>query len=166
MIEAAATVIATEAGYAWLETKRESACGHCAASPSCGASTLGKMLGARPGRLRVADTLALRAGERVVIGIPEERLLGAAFRAYLVPLLWMVGAALAGVQLGFSQWGIGLCSLAALAAGLAWPGMRRRSAAADVEPVLLRRVHDGEREVRVNAPAGACGLTREADARD
>ena len=147
MIEAAATVIATEAGYAWLETRRESACGHCASSQGCGVSTLGNALGSRPNRMRVADTLALSAGEHVVIGIPEERLLAAAFSAYMTPLLCMVGAALAGVQLGFGQWGIGLFSLAALAVALAWPGARGRAAAADTQPVLLRRARDGEADV-------------------
>jgi len=147
MIEAVATVIATEAGYVWLETRRESACGHCASAQGCGVSTLGKAMGSRPGRLRVADTLALSAGEHVVIGIPEERLLAAAFSAYMTPLLCMVGAALAGVQLGFGQWGIGLCSLAALAVALAWPGARGRAAAADTQPVLLRRARDGEADV-------------------
>lgn len=157
MIEVAATVISTEAGYAWLETRRESACGHCASAQGCGVSTIGQALGARPGRLRVVDTLALRTGERVVIGIPEERLLAAAFSAYMTPLLCMVGAALAGVQLGIGQWGIGLCSLAALAAALAWPGARGRAAAADTQPVLLRRARDGEPNVGVEAPGGACG---------
>ena len=161
MIEAAATVISTEPGYAWLETRRESACCHCATAQSCGVSALGKVLGSRPGRLRVADTLALRVGERVVIGIPEQRLLAAAFRAYMMPLLWMVGAALAGAQLGFSQWGIGLCSLAALAAALAWPLAHRHGAEADAQPVLLRRARDGEPNVGVKAPGGACGSPRD-----
>ena len=161
MIEAAATVIATEAGYVWLETRRESACGHCASAQGCGVSTLGKALGSRTSRLRVADTLALSAGEHVVIGIPEERLLAAAFSAYMTPLLCMVGAALAGAQLGFSQWGIGLGSLAALAAGLAFPGAHARSAAANTQPVLLRRARDGEPNVGVEAREGACGLSRD-----
>jgi len=160
VIEAAATVIATEPGYAWLESRRESACGHCATASSCGVSTLGEALGGRPNRLRVADTLALQTGERVVIGIPEQRLLAAAFRAYVVPLLWMVGAALAGAQLGFSQWAIGFCSLAALAASLVWPRRRGDAAEDSARPVLLRRARDGEANIGVEAAGEVCGSSR------
>jgi sigma-E factor negative regulatory protein RseC len=156
MIETGATVIATEPGYAWIETRRESACGHCATAQSCGVSTLGKALGTRPDRMRLPDPLSVRTGERIVIGIPEERLLSAAFRAYMVPLLCMLCAALAGAQLGFSQWGIGLCSLAALAASLAWPGTRGRAAEAGAQPVLLRRAHDGEAGVGMKDMDRSC----------
>jgi len=165
MIEAGATVIATEPGYAWVETRRESACCHCATAGSCGVSALGKALGTRPDRVRLPDPLSVQTGERVVIGIAEERLLSAAFRAYMVPLLCMLGAALAGAQLGFSQWGTGFFSLAALAAGLAWPGAHARGATAEVQPVLLRRVRDGEADVGVEAPGGACVSPQEVSTR-
>jgi sigma-E factor negative regulatory protein RseC len=144
MIEADATVIATEAGYAWVVTRRESACCHCATAGSCGVSALGKALGTRPDRMRLPDPLSLQTGERVVIGIAEERLLSAAFRAYMVPLLCMLGAALTVAQQGFSQWVIGFCSLAALAASLAWPRRRGKAAEDSSRPVLLRRARDGE----------------------
>ena len=157
MIKAGATVTATEPGYAWIETRRKSACGHCAAAQGCGVSVLGEALGARPTRLRVVDTLALSAGEHVVIGIPDRRLPAAAFRAYLAPLLWMVGTALAGAQLGFSQWAIGLCSFTALAAALFWSVTHSRVAEADMQPVLLRREHEREADLGLKEMCQTCG---------
>jgi sigma-E factor negative regulatory protein RseC len=142
VIETGARVIAVEPGYAWLETQREGACGHCATAGSCGVSVLGKLSGARARRLRLPNPLSVRAGEAVVIGIPERRLVAAAFRVYLLPLLCMLGAAMAATQLGFSQWAIGLASLVALAAGLGGSVWGRRRVAAGEQPVILRRVHD------------------------
>jgi sigma-E factor negative regulatory protein RseC len=156
MIEAGATVIATEPGYAWVETRRESACGHCATAGGCGVSVLGKALGTRPDRLRLPDPLSVQTGERVVIGIPEERLLAAAFRAYMVPLLCMLGAALAGAQLEFSQWGIGFSGLAALAAGLGFSGAGMRDTDVACRPVMLRRSHDGEQGIEVKVLGRSC----------
>jgi len=140
MIETGARVIATEPGYAWIETRRESACGHCATAGSCGVSVLGKVPAARADRLRLPNPLAVRAGDEVVIGIPEQRLLAAALRAYLVPLLCMLGAVLAGTRLGFSQWGSGLAGLVALLAGLTGAGAGLRRSGADASPVMLRRL--------------------------
>jgi sigma-E factor negative regulatory protein RseC len=144
VIETAARVIAVEAGYAWVETQRESACCHCATAGSCGVSALGKVLGARADRLRLPNPLAVSAGDEVVIGIPEQRLLAAAFRAYLVPLLCMLGVAVAGAQLGLSSWASGLGSFAALAAGLAGSGAGMCRDNAATQPVMLRRAQSIE----------------------
>lgn len=156
MIEAGARVIATEPGYAWIETRRESACCHCATAGSCGVSALGKALGTRPDRVRLPDPLSVQTGERVVIGIPEERLLAAAFCAYMVPLLCMLGAALAGAQLGFSQLGIGFSSLVALAAGLGFSGAGMRNSNTVCRPVMLRRTHGGELGIEVKVLERSC----------
>ena len=156
MIEAGATVIATEPCYAWIETRRESACCHCATAGSCGVSALGKALGTRPDRMRLPDPLSVQTGERVVIGIPEERLLAAAFRAYMVPLLCMLGAALAGAQLGFSQWGIGFSGLVALAAGLGFSGAGMRDTNMACRPVMLRRARDGDAGVGMKDMDRSC----------
>ncbi len=146
MIETQARVVAVEPGYAWVESERRSGCSHCTSSASCGVSTLSKLFGARRQRLRLADSLGVRTGEDIVIGLSEQRLLAAATVAYLLPLFTMIGAALLSAHLGHGQGVLALSSLLGLGGGL-WL-VRRHSvnsqAIAGCQPVMLKRRHSGE----------------------
>lgn len=143
MIETQARVVAVESGYAWVESERRSGCSHCASSEGCGVSVLGKLFAGRTQRMRLADPLGLHAGEEVVIGLSEQRLVAAAALAYLLPLGAMIGMALLSAALGYGQGMLALSSLAGLGAGL-WLVKDRaggRRTPAHYRPVILGRLH-------------------------
>lgn len=145
MIETQGRVVATEPGFAWVECERSAACGHCAGGGSCGVSSLGKLLGARPMCIRLADPIGVRSGDDVVIGLPESGLVAAAATAYLWPLLAMIAAAVAGERLAPGTVLPILVALAGLAVGL-WTVSRRAAAPAvrqSERPLLMRRTGAG-----------------------
>jgi len=141
MIETQAIVVAVEPGYAWVESERRSACSHCESGSSCGVSSLGKLFGVKRNRMRLGDPIGVHAGDAVVIGLSEQRLLRAAALAYMLPLLVMLAIAVLSAQLGYSQAMTVVASLLGLAGGLWLARQRsRRTAAGDLyNAVLLRR---------------------------
>lgn len=137
MIETQARVIDTEPGFAWIESERRSACGHCSASSGCGVSALASLFGTRRQQLRLPDPLGLRPGDEVLVGLPERALLGAALAAYFLPLLTMLFTALLAAGLGAGQGLRALAALAGLVAGLWLAGRRARRAGGCGLPVIL-----------------------------
>lgn len=89
MIEETAQVVATGPDGVWVETRRQSACGQCAANKGCGTAVLGKVLGQKRSWMRVANpgNTPVRVGDEVVIGIDESALVRGSLAIYLVPLL-------------------------------------------------------------------------------
>lgn len=145
MIEQSAEVVALEQDYAWVETRRQSSCGSCAAK-GCGTGALAQVLGGRPLRLRVRNAASAAVGDRVVLGLEESALVRGSVALYLVPLLALLGGALLGEGWAAS---IGLVpDLSALlfgaggfALGMAWTRAFGRRAARDsrYQAVMLRR---------------------------
>jgi len=82
-------VVAAGPDGVWVETQRQSACGQCAARKGCGTAVLGKVMGQKRNRVRVAnpDHTPVRVGDEVVIGIDESALVRGSLAIYLVPLL-------------------------------------------------------------------------------
>ena len=146
MIEEQAIVISSEAGIAEVEIVRRSTCGACSARSGCGVSLLDRVLGRRPQRMLLADKLSVRPGDEVMVGIPEAALLKAAVAAYMVPLVGLLGGAIAGdLVWGGAAAGQGLPLLTGavgFAAGLLGTRLYSRRLAADPRwrAVLLRRV--------------------------
>ena len=96
MIEQVATVVAVEGDSAWVETQRQGACGACAMNKGCGAGLFAKAFGFATPRLKVGCIPHVETGDRVVIGIDERALVRGSFAAYMLPILFMLGFALAG----------------------------------------------------------------------
>lgn len=141
MIESPATVVEVKPGVAWVETVRQSACGHCESAGSCGTSVLAKLFGAPRSRLRLDDAQGLRVGEQVVIGIPDGTLVRASFVAYLMPLVFLIAAAGVATRLGVGEGSVALIGLAGLGIGL-WLSGRLTGgqfARERYRPVLVRR---------------------------
>ncbi len=140
MLEARGVVVAIEEGMAWVESARPSACGHCAAKGHCSAGLLGRALS--PGgasRIAVRDTHGLRVGEEVVLGLPEEGLMRAAWLLYGLPLAGFIGG-LALLQGAGEGWAL-LAGLLGLGAGLGLLRLLgRRAAAGKAEPCILARI--------------------------
>lgn len=153
-VESIARVIRVEGAVAWLEPEQTASCGHCAASASCsggsqapGIGTIASRLETR--RFRLANPpgpLALRDGERVVLGVDNRALIKAALLAYALPLgsALVAGGAIQGV---FAD---DLASLLGMAAGLGFGllaahlGARRLARRGDLSPHFLRRALPGE----------------------
>lgn len=132
VVERLVRVEAVAAGEAWVTAAR--GCGGCADKGACGHAEL---FGAPPpARIKVADSLGVRPGEWVVLGLPEGALLGALALAYGLPLGGFVLGALAGAAFGAGA----AIAAAALGLGLALGLARfvfapRRAA----RPTMLRR---------------------------
>ncbi|MCU7939276.1 MAG: SoxR reducing system RseC family protein [gamma proteobacterium symbiont of Bathyaustriella thionipta] len=99
MIEEQATVINNEGKYVWVNTQRQSSCGHCSVKNGCGTHVLSKVLGNKMAYVRclnIIDEMSLnnysdlKEGDRVVIGLEESALLGGSFLMYLLPLIIMI----------------------------------------------------------------------------
>ena len=90
MIEEQALVVKVEGEFAFLETQRQSSCGHCSVKNSCGTQVLGKFLGNKVATFRCLNSLKAEVGERVVVGIEESALLKGSLLLYLLPILCMI----------------------------------------------------------------------------
>lgn len=94
MIEERAHVVAIEGDVALVEASAAGGCSACAAHSGCAASKVGKLLRQGPRQWRVRNDLGLRAGDSVILSLPEEVLLAAALGAYAPPLLGLLAGAL------------------------------------------------------------------------
>ena len=93
MIEEIGTVVNTEPGYAWIETKVKTTCSSCVANDNCGTSVVAKAFTPRPEHLRIEVPCELQLGQSVKIGIPEQHLLSASAWVYLVPIVTLLASA-------------------------------------------------------------------------
>ena len=144
MIEEVAVVVEAGDGYAWVETRRQSACGACSASDGCGTATLAKVWGDQRTRVRAIATLPLRPGDAVIVGLAEGALLRGSLLIYLLPIVLLLAGALLG-QAAFAgageepvilsgAVGLGLGFLAARVVS------RRLRSDARFQPVVMRRL--------------------------
>ena len=81
MIEEQGIVIAVSGDYARVRARRQSACGQCAVQGACGTSLLERFFGRRPAEVMAWNQAGAAVGDRVMIGISERGLLGAAMAA-------------------------------------------------------------------------------------
>jgi len=151
-------VVAVEDSGLWVETLRKSTCGSCAAQAGCGHGLLNRIGGDRRGLVRVLPgepgVAACRIDDEVLISIPEEVVLRGSFIAYLLPLLCLLGGALAASALlpGSEDLLAALGGAAGLGLGFAlvrWHGHRHRSDP-QFQPVLVKVLSRG---VVPHAPA-------------
>ena len=154
LVEGVARVVAVEDGQVWLEPEPAAGCGGCPSAGSCDPTRWFKL--APPSRrFAVPDSFGGRVGERVVIGIGESSLVRASFAAYVVPMLTMIGAAMAVKVMGYGDGMAALAAAAGLGAGLlvTWALAGRLAARGELTPRYLRRA--------MGAPeAGGCELAR------
>jgi len=144
MIEEPAVVVEAGAGYAWVETRRRSACGACSASEGCGTAVLAKVWGDRRARVRALSTLPLQPGDAVIVGLAEGALLRGSLLVYLLPIVLLLAGALLG-QTAFAGAGeepVILSGAVGLGLGfLAARGVSRRLRSdARFQPVVMRRL--------------------------
>lgn len=132
-------------GFAWVVCAGQVGCARCAEGRGCGGGLLGRMLGDRLHRVRaLPGEHALRAGDRVELGLQEAALLKGALRVYGLPLLGLIGLPLV-VRLVTGLSGDGpllIAGLTGLAAGLAiaWRGSAQISRDPLYQPHVIRRL--------------------------
>ncbi|WP_111640182.1 SoxR reducing system RseC family protein [Marinomonas shanghaiensis] len=90
MIEETGRVLSIEDGFADVETIRTSSCTSCRARHGCGHHAIAQVSSSNRMRMKAIDPLAVKVGQSVVIGIPEDTLLQASIWMYLIPLLGLV----------------------------------------------------------------------------
>ena len=144
MIEERAVVAEAGDGYAWVEIRRQSACGACHASDGCGTAALAKVWGDRRARVRAVSTLPLRPGDAVIVGLAEGALLRGSLLVYLLPLALLLAGALLG-QAAFAGAGeepVILAGTVGLGLGflVACVVSRRLRSDARFQPVVIRRL--------------------------
>ena len=148
MIEEQATVVRIEGDDAWVETQRQSSCSACSASKGCGTSVLSNVLGKRINHVRVLNSIDVKPGDQVIIGVEEQSLVRGSIAVYLVPLVSMFSLAL------FADWfakqqNWGQHDLAAIIGavigfglGLSWLKRFSRKIYRDkhYQPVIIRKI--------------------------
>lgn len=108
-----------------VKVQRTSSCESCSLKSGCGQSSLTKLSSNNCLELDVENTLDAKAGDEVLIAIPESGLMTASLRVYFMPLLLMVlGAAFgdfldSGSEMGSETWTM-LLSLLGLVIGFYW----------------------------------------------
>lgn len=145
MIETYGIVVGTEKGFAYVETQRQSGCGHCDSQNGCATGTLGRFFGLEQTQFRALNPVDARVGDRVSIGIRDGVLFRGSLAVYIVPLLLMLlgaawAAALAPSSLtdGYSVVGAGL----GLVVGFIWLRMLNAAMASGryFQPVILDKL--------------------------
>ena len=123
MIEVTARVERADEQFVWLGRNVDSQCQRCRQGNGCGGQIWGKLL---PGRqlLKLPNRENATAGSRLRLSISESNLLWSSLLAYLLPLIWLIGAA-GGGHYWFGDAG---AMMAALVASLLWLVSFRRIA--------------------------------------
>jgi sigma-E factor negative regulatory protein RseC len=144
MLEEWGVVVTVDGDFAWVETRRASACGSCSSGAACGTSVLAKVLGQKPNQVRVRNTRAAQVGDRVLLGVQEQALVRGSLWLYLMPLGLMFAAALGYEALAGQWWPAGdgytaLAGLAGLALGFFWINASALRMALDprYQPIML-----------------------------
>jgi sigma-E factor negative regulatory protein RseC len=139
-------VLEVQGDWAWVACRRQVECARCAEGRGCGGGVLGRLLGDRLHKVRVATgTVAVAPGDQVLIGLGEDAVLRAAAAVYLVPLLAALAGGLAGAWLAGGDFAAFAGAIAGLVLGLRWARRysQRHAAEDSLQPVILRRTGAG-----------------------
>lgn len=141
MIETQARVVAAEAGYAVVEPRPHTPCGHCDPGTGCRSLAIARAFSAGPGHFRVRNPLDAAVGDWVTVSMAEAGVRNSALLMYLLPLGGLLGGALALAPLGeFASVSGGLAGLA-----LTLPLVRRQAGrwqlSQDYQPVITGKLN-------------------------
>ena len=122
-IEASGTVAQIDGEYAIVHMD-QTGCGRCHEEGGCGGHNLGNLLCRSVRSLRVANPGQARVGDRVRIAVADGALRRSASLAYGLPLLMLLGGALAG-SAAYGEGGAMLGALGGLS--IAWFALHMRT---------------------------------------
>lgn len=148
MMEETARVVAVEGEYALLQTQRQSACQSCSMKTGCGTSVVSQVVGQRSSQFKVENTLEVKIGDEVVIGLQENSLVKGSVLIYALPILLMLGAGLLGDYLAQSYdynrdllgFGFALTGFVISLPTIRWI-INRTAMKQQMQPQLLRKIH-------------------------
>ena len=83
-----------EGDLAIILMQRQSACSHCELNKGCGTGAIGRLLGHRSKPLAIRNDYNLKAGDRVLLGLPDRAFLNASLLIYGLPLVALIGGGL------------------------------------------------------------------------
>lgn len=98
MIETRAIVIRLEGKEALVESTQGGGCGNCDSENGCGSGKLSQLFCSTPRRFRVRNDANAQVGSLVQVTLEEGVLLRSALLMYMLPLVLLLGGALAGAQ--------------------------------------------------------------------
>jgi sigma-E factor negative regulatory protein RseC len=97
MLTSEAVVLSEDGDHVLVEvTEKPSGCGRCHEEGGCGGQTLTQWFGGRSYRYRLLNGIDAKAGERVLVCVPEGGVLKAAALSYLLPALTLIAGAAVG----------------------------------------------------------------------
>lgn len=140
MIEESGRVVAVEEGAVWVESIRRAACDTCAAKSGCGQSALAKMGQQHKNHVRAISSLNHQIGDEVVIGVPEDVVMKGTLVAYMMPLVFMLVAAITADSMNAGDLWVSLSGLIGLAIGFVMVRLHFLKVRTDTryQPVVLR----------------------------
>lgn len=119
MIEEAANVVSVQGKYVEIQMQRQSACSHCELERGCGTGAIGRMLGHRNKPLFIENTLNMKPGDRILLGMPDRSFLKASLLIYGLPLgLLVISTVLAQIVSNGSEVLVPIAAVAGLLGGL------------------------------------------------
>ncbi len=147
MVEEPGVIVSLDGNYASIAPLPATDCKSCSADGSCGTTLLAPIFSKKKRLLVAENTINARPGDEVIVGLNRMALVFASLMVYLLPLLVLVIAAIAGESLAL---GIGLENgeLVAILSGLSGASLTFifvsrviRSALFSVffEPILINR---------------------------
>ncbi len=141
MLEEMGVVTQVKEDLAEVEAQPKAGCGSCSAHGSCGTSLVASLFPGRRRRFVARNPVGAKPGDRVILGLDETALQVASLMLYLVPLMGLLGGAVAGAMLwpGGSEWPSIL--LGAVGMALAFSlvrGWSRKRQKARFQAVILR----------------------------
>lgn len=144
MITETATVIGVDEDLVTVSASVKTGCSQCQVSDDCGTSAVAKAFTPRTQTLTMRSPLPLKAGDRVIIGIPEQKVLLASWLVYIMPLVTLIGGVIGLNQL--TDWHeltvFALSVLLSAGSVRLVSGYLARAKNARFEPVIVNRVTD------------------------
>ena len=151
MIEETVLVTKIDSGIAWIKLQRQSGCGSCGAKGGCGTQLLSGFFAKRQKELPINNTLDVKVGEQVIVGVDENALVRSALSIYLFPLLsaFLSAVFASFVFSGMAEQSRELFSIIFAAAGFVVSIVvvkiyyRKLHVDAHLNPTMLRKVNPG-----------------------
>ena len=103
IIEEPGVIVSLDGNYASVAPLSHTGCQSCASSGSCGTSLLAPLFGSKKRLLVAENTINARPGDEIIIGLNRTALVVASLMVYLLPLLVLILAAVAGEALALAS---------------------------------------------------------------
>jgi len=138
--EERAVVSQVEGSFVYLKTQSKKGCGSCSSKMACGNTSSIFILKPR-NKLKLNNSLGLKVGDSVMLGMPTDKLLQATLFMYVLPIVFLFVFAVIA-KFSFGEVASILAGLAGLLMGLVLIKVMSKHGAINdrFEPKLLRKI--------------------------